>query len=73
MGLTSSGQPIKPPMGADAFAGPGVAYQGFGEFNQRHWLRQWSDCLEREPGTVLAADMGAPAFDLGQAVPGAAR
>ena len=48
MGLTSAGQPIKPPL-AD-FAGPGVAYQGFGEFNQRHWLSQWSDHLEREPG-----------------------
>jgi phthalate 3,4-dioxygenase alpha subunit len=44
MGLTAAGQPIKPPLAT--FAGPGVAYQGFGEFNQRHWLRQWSDHLE---------------------------
>ena len=44
MGLTSEGKPIKPPMAA--FSGPGVAYQGFGEFNQRHWLSQWADHLE---------------------------
>jgi phthalate 3,4-dioxygenase alpha subunit len=66
MGLTSSGQPIKAPMDSAAFAGPGVAYQGFGEFNQRHWLRQWADCLEREPAAT------GPALDLGRAVgPGA--
>ena len=44
MGLTSDDKPVKPPM--DGFSGPGVAYQGFGEFNQRHWLSQWSDHLE---------------------------
>jgi len=55
-------------MDAASFAGPGVAYQGFGEFNQRHWLRQWSDCLEREPA------VRGPAADMGAAVaPGAAR
>ncbi len=44
MGLTSQDKPIKPPMAG--FSGPGVAYQGFGEFNQRHWLSQWSYFLE---------------------------
>ncbi|HEX9064627.1 MAG TPA: Rieske 2Fe-2S domain-containing protein [Streptosporangiaceae bacterium] len=44
MGLTSDDQPLKPPM--TTFSGPGVAYQGFGEYNQRHWLSQWSDHLE---------------------------
>jgi phthalate 3,4-dioxygenase subunit alpha len=29
-----------------------VAYQGFGEFNQRHWLSLWSDHLEREPAEM---------------------
>ena len=52
MGLTSAGKPIKPPLAA--FAGPGVAYQGFGEYNQRHWLSQWSDHLARG-GPVTAA------------------
>jgi len=56
MGLTSAGQPIKPPLAA--FAGPGLAYQGFGEFNQRHWLSQWADHLEREPAVRPAVDMG---------------
>jgi phenylpropionate dioxygenase-like ring-hydroxylating dioxygenase large terminal subunit len=46
MGLTSEGKPLKPPLAA--FAGPGVAYQGFGEYGQRHWLGMWSDCLARD-------------------------
>ena len=46
MGLTSEGKPVKPPLAT--FAGPGVAYQGFGEYGQRHWLGQWADCLSRE-------------------------
>jgi hypothetical protein len=45
MGLTSEGKPVKPPMAT--FAGPGVAYQGFGEYGQRHWLGMWADCLSR--------------------------
>lgn len=44
MGLTSADKPVKPPLAG--FSGPGVAYQGFGEFNQRHWLAQWADLLE---------------------------
>ena len=54
MGLTPAGQPIKPPLGA--FAGPGLAYQGFGEFNQRHWLSLWSDHLEHEPALDAVGD-----------------
>jgi len=56
MGLTSDGQPVKPPLAA--FAGPGLAYQGFGEYGQRHWLAQWSDHLEREPATHSVRDLG---------------
>jgi phthalate 3,4-dioxygenase subunit alpha len=44
MGLTSDDKPIKPPLAG--FSGPGTAYQGFGEFNQRHWLSRWADYLE---------------------------
>src|ERR1700734_4106045 len=75
MGLSSSGQPIKPPMDSAAFAGPGVAYQGFGEFNQRHWLRQWADCLDRAPaGDGPAVDPGRPVAAVAStAGPGAAR
>ncbi len=63
MGLDSGGEPIKPPLAA--FAGPGVAYQGFGEFNQRHWLRLWSDHLEREPDAP--APLGGARVNLGGA------
>ena len=43
MGLTLAGDPIKLPLAT--FSGPGLAYQGFGEFNQRHWLSMWSSHL----------------------------
>jgi len=46
MGLTSADKPLKPPLAG--FSGPGVAYQGFGEFNQRHWLSMWSDAISAE-------------------------
>ncbi len=47
MGLTSDDKPIKPPLAG--FSGPGTAYQGFGEFNQRHWLSRWADYLQGYP------------------------
>ena len=31
-----------------------MAYQGFGEYGQRHWLSQWSDCLSREAPVTAA-------------------
>ena len=45
MGLTHDGAPLVEPYAA--FAGPGTAYQGFGEHNQRHWWRLWADAVER--------------------------
>jgi phthalate 3,4-dioxygenase alpha subunit len=53
MGLTSEDKPIKSPIAG--FSGPGVAYQGFGEFNQRHWLSQWSDHLSDRQGAPVEA------------------
>jgi phenylpropionate dioxygenase-like ring-hydroxylating dioxygenase large terminal subunit len=47
MGLDHDGRPLAEPYGD--FAGPGVAYQGFGEFNQRRWLAMWCDALEQAP------------------------
>ena len=47
MGLTSDGRPL-----TDTYAdwtGPGTAYQGYGEHNQRNWLRLWCDALEQVP------------------------
>ncbi len=43
MGLDHDGQQLEPPL--SGFAGPGEARVGFGEFNQRHWLRLWSEQL----------------------------
>ena len=57
MGLTSEDKPVKPPMAG--FAGPGVAYQGFGEFNQRHWLRR-SGATTSDRGRPVTADRRSP-------------
>ena len=57
MGLTAAGQPVRPPM--PDFAGPGRAYQGFGEFDQRHWLAcgaSWRS--QRGSGTSLRPRRG---------------
>lgn len=42
------------------FTGPGVAYQGYGEANQRHWLRQWSDAIEQKAPTLTPYAFGPP-------------
>jgi len=49
MGLAADDSVLTPPL--TDFAGPGVARVGYGEHNQRSWLRLWSDCLsdERKP------------------------
>jgi phthalate 3,4-dioxygenase subunit alpha len=59
MGLLADDRPLGPPMPAESFAGPGEARQGFGEFNQRHWLSLWSDHLETAPPAISRADLGA--------------
>lgn len=56
MGLDLAGRPI--PDRYDGFGGPGVAYQGFGEFNQRHWFALWADHVERPPAPVDATAFG---------------
>lgn len=45
MGLRSDDKPVTEPL-AD-FHGPGTAYVGYGEYNQRGLLSAWADCLER--------------------------
>jgi phthalate 3,4-dioxygenase subunit alpha len=47
MGLRSDGTPLTEPL--PAFAGPGEARVGFGEFNQRHWLGLWADYVSGNP------------------------
>ena len=56
MGLDHDGRPIIEQY-AD-FAGPGTAYQGFGEHNQRHWMGMWSDALERPPPATTQTAFG---------------
>lgn len=56
MGLTSADKPLNAPV-AD-FHGPGTAYIGYGEFNQRALLREWADCIERPLEKVEQLAMG---------------
>ncbi len=56
MGLTSADKPLNAPV-AD-FHGPGTAYIGYGEFNQRALLREWADCIERPLEQVEQLAMG---------------
>jgi len=43
MGLTADDGSVTPPL--TDFAGPGVARVGYGEHNQRNWLRLWAGHL----------------------------
>lgn len=45
MGMRLDGEPVTPPLAS--LSGPGTAYVGYGEFNQRRWLSLWSDYVER--------------------------
>lgn len=56
MGMDHAGQPVNPVF--EKFAGPGTAYQGYGEHNQRHWLSMWCDAIEQEPPIVVKASCG---------------
>lgn len=47
MGIDHEGEPLVEQF-AD-FAGPGTAYQGYGEHNQRHWFSMWCDAVEQAP------------------------
>jgi hypothetical protein len=48
MGLRGDDTPLKPPLAG--FSGPGIAFQGFGEHNQRQWLSLWADHVGTDPG-----------------------
>lgn len=56
MGLTSEDKPLNPPL-AD-FHGPGTAYVGYGEFNQRALLSEWADLIEKPLEEVEKLAMG---------------
>ena len=49
MGMLKDGSPVVAALTPEQFAGPGVAYVGYGEYNQRHLLKRWADYLDSEP------------------------
>ncbi|MGI9615308.1 MAG: aromatic ring-hydroxylating oxygenase subunit alpha [Acidimicrobiales bacterium] len=65
MGLTHAGEPIVETF--EGFGGPGTAYQGFGEHNQRHWFSMWADLIERPPPDLDPIAFGVPADDTTEA------
>ncbi|MCW2686568.1 MAG: ring hydroxylating dioxygenase, alpha subunit [Mycobacterium sp.] len=46
MGLLDDDSEVAPRLSSDQFSGPGIARQGYSEFNQRELLRRWVDDLE---------------------------
>lgn len=56
MGLDGSDKPLHPPV--SGFHGPGTAYVGYGEFNQRAMLAQWADLLEKPVVDVAKTTTG---------------
>ena len=59
MGLLEDGRPVVPALTPDEFAGPGEAYVGYGEYNQRHLLSRWADHLERPVEKVAQVEVSA--------------
>jgi phenylpropionate dioxygenase-like ring-hydroxylating dioxygenase large terminal subunit len=58
MGLDHDGTPIVEQY--ERFDGPGVAYQGYGEHNQRFWFSMWADHLERPAPEPPEVAFGVP-------------
>jgi phenylpropionate dioxygenase-like ring-hydroxylating dioxygenase large terminal subunit len=57
MGLLENNEPVARPL--TEFAGPGVAYGGFGEFNQRRWFELWCrDIADDRPAAQEAVEGG---------------
>lgn len=59
MGLDAANKPLNPPVAG--FHGPGVAYVGYGEYNQRALLGKWADFLERPMAPLASTELGGPA------------
>jgi hypothetical protein len=58
MGLLEDGSHVVPRLDGTQFAGPGEAYVGYGEYNQRHLLSRWADHLEKPPADVAQVEVG---------------
>jgi phenylpropionate dioxygenase-like ring-hydroxylating dioxygenase large terminal subunit len=61
MGLLEDSTTVVPPLPADRFAGPGEAFVGYGEHNQRHLLARWADHLERPVEKLAQVEVGGAA------------
>ena len=65
MGLLADGTAVSPALTRAEFAGPGEARVGYGEYNQRHLLSRWADCLQSPltlpPRTRLGTAVNDPA------------
>jgi phenylpropionate dioxygenase-like ring-hydroxylating dioxygenase large terminal subunit len=57
MGLLEDDSPVVAPLTAEQFCGPGEAYVGYGEYNQRHMLNRWADHLERPEEKVAQVEV----------------
>ena len=58
MGLLHDNKPVTPPL--VHWVGPGTAYVGYGEYNQRAMLALWADCLEQPVAEAARTELGTP-------------
>ena len=58
MGMLPDGSGVVPALTPEQFSGPGTAYVGYGEYNQRHLLNRWADDMGR-PVTPTGPATGA--------------
>ncbi len=49
MGMLNDGSPVVPALTREEFSGAGSAYVGYSEHNQRNFLEEWADHLEKPP------------------------
>ncbi|MGB3442780.1 MAG: aromatic ring-hydroxylating dioxygenase subunit alpha [Actinophytocola sp.] len=58
MGLLADDTTVVPALTREEFAGPGTAYVGYAEHNQRALLNRWADCLEKPVDAAAPVDIG---------------
>ncbi|TDV56444.1 aromatic ring-hydroxylating dioxygenase subunit alpha [Actinophytocola oryzae] len=58
MGLLTDDTTVVPALTREQFAGPGTAYVGYAEHNQRALLNRWADCLEKPVDEAASVDIG---------------
>ena len=51
MGMLPDGSGVVPALTPEQFSGPGTAYVGYGEYNQRELLNRWADDVARPPAS----------------------